>query len=41
MINFDMAIAQERLYQDYTQEYKLLIKERLELAEKLIQKIVF
>jgi hypothetical protein len=33
-----MAIAQERLYQDYTQECELLMKERPEIAEKLALK---
>jgi hypothetical protein len=40
MIHFDMAIAQERLYQDYTQECELLMKERLEMAEKLKYPVV-
>jgi hypothetical protein len=31
MINPHMVIAQERLYQDYTQECKLLMKEKPEM----------
>jgi hypothetical protein len=35
VVNSDLAIAKERLYQDYIQECQILLIERPELAKKL------
>jgi hypothetical protein len=36
VVNPDLAIAKERLYQDYIQECQILLIERLDLAKKLL-----
>jgi hypothetical protein len=35
IVNPDLAIAKERLYQDYIQECQILLSERPDLAKKL------
>jgi hypothetical protein len=35
LVNPDLAIAKEKLFQDYIQEYQVLLVERVNLAKKL------